>query len=171
METPKTKQDFYFVERLNAIDQLSKERGSLDKILLLISTGLLVLSINVLIGLKEIHLILSWLLLLSWIFLGLSILAQMFGYESSEKSLNERIKHLDEWANKEFTSFPYDEKYRNKEKETIRKIDIWNKIAFYSLIMGIILLTVFASINFNKINKENLNKQNNEIEQIEQLKE
>lgn len=153
--------EFYLSERNYSKSHIHSESQGLDKMILILSTGTIVLSINLLF-VVDAYFENEYLLFLSLIFLLASIICQIFGYRYSVAKSNQYIEELDSWRRKGFTGpFVPTEKYSECVK-------LLNNLTAAFVILGVITMVSFAWPNFLKINNKNMEKEkNNKIERVE----
>lgn len=134
------------------IDSLSKSAEENDRLLtnmlLLVTTGAFGLSISFFLGKPQILHCVN-MLKISWVFLTLSIIVNAYGYYFSREIDMEHRDFLDEkiTSTDVFDGKTYNTLSKNKEALRNYKITrILNRICFYSFIIGIVLLTIFVTL-------------------------
>lgn len=147
METP---QEFHQKEFFRFEEAKVREGSHLDRVIILVSTGTLILSINYIIGLKDKYLLSPYLLIASWIFLLISIILLMIGYKASVMYHENVIEDLKIWSQKGYLGLPDNSSKTKLYQKTTR---IFTNLSLLSLILGLISITIFTIINFLVQNK------------------
>lgn len=141
----------------NLEDQRDHLRGILkenqinrDKLLLTISGGAFVVSITFLVGIaKDISNV--FLLKISWILLGISLVLQIVEYvyaiNKGEKIISDINKYINIWTNEDL------KKYCDKNNS----VSLLNYFTIFFVFFGILFLILFSSINIGKF-KSNIEK-------------
>lgn len=127
------------------------EQGKLDKVILLVSSGTLVLSMNLLF-LQKIHFENLYLLFIAWFFFVISIISHMSGYFFSVKKVEVQLHEIS-------TNKPSSKKYS-------KHIDYLNAISFIAVTLGIVVIIFFAGLNLNKLNMERDNTKAKESKEV-----
>ena len=73
-------EDINYKEFERATKGIIENQKGLDRIIFVLNTGIFVLSVNFILGNKNVFLFKTWVLLASWICLGLSIALHAVGY-------------------------------------------------------------------------------------------
>ncbi len=175
MKIPKDLYDSFREERKKIEFQGRYERITLDKVILLLSTGAIILSINFLVNLMKNNCIFSlWLFSVSLCMLLLSIIILMIGYIISEHNFKKGSEYFDNLlkylSRGILVPSSRDKKYED-EREKLNKITrLFNYFTFIFLVSGLIFLGIFVLINLNKINENNMTncEQNNKIEETDE---
>lgn len=132
----------------------------LSKLILLISTGAVGISITLFTSISDISSISPIILVISWISLGVCIIMQVLGYYFSRKDAQESGELLNELADDQeiLTKSKYNNFVREQNKAPVRQlINRLNIGVIISFIVGIILLFVYSSLvvmNKSKIKTE-----------------
>lgn len=144
--------------------QKSNEKNyeQLDKIIFVISTGLFVLSINILFA-RDYYFIGENILYISWILIFISIFSQIFSYRYSISQTEDQMKCLDE----AYLSGGIKNLNSKKIRIYSKQIKFFNDAAVFSLITGMALMLSFAYINFKNINEMNMEKEKKETKKVE----
>ena len=153
METPEEYEKREF-QRFQ--DGALNETSKLDNIIFVVGTGTFILSINYIVGLKGNYLRWPLLLVSSWITLLISIIVHAFGYRYSAGYHLRVVQEIKEWADKGHP-LPFIRVDRTKDHKIIEQFNNWS---LWLLIVGLALLTVFASYNFVELNKTNIHVEN-----------
>ena len=131
----------YLSQRFAAISQQVQEQRSLDKYLLVIAPGALVLSFSVLtesIPTAGYH----WVLFLSWGFLIASVIMVLISIHFSARAWNAQIK----WLDMEYLNEATDD----IQKEFNRYDQVTSKSTVFALalcVIGLVAMSVFAALN------------------------
>ncbi|OGI67500.1 hypothetical protein A3A05_01530 [Candidatus Nomurabacteria bacterium RIFCSPLOWO2_01_FULL_41_12] len=135
---------------------ITENSKGLDHVIFVVSTGVFVLSINYLTGLKDNVLEYSYILIWSWIFLAGAIIVHVLGYRLAIKYGEKIQEKLDKWGNNGLTPLDYIP-YKDKDAQKLYGlVNMLNDMALCLTILGVIFLLFFASVNFltnNKINR------------------
>ena len=143
----------YYRRTRDLVDKASiREGNKLDNVIFVLATGAFVLSINMLIGGKG-PFICLWSLILSWIFLLISIISHVLSYIFAQFRFEDVIERLDKWHDNFFN--PPGFIVGNKFRDLIKGLNLFSAIF---LGLGVIFLTIFAINNIY-----NSNKMSNEI--------
>jgi len=131
-----------FGEKQSRIERLSENQ---DKIIFAFSTGALILSINLIDGyVAESFNLLKW----SWIFLIASAVSVLISMQVAIYNIESAKKALNNWLD---GSSPTTDPPKNLSYYTTLIIDVFSKV---SLIIGIILMTIFACSNIKLMDKQ-----------------
>lgn len=122
-------------------DNLIREGNKLDRIVLLISTGSIVLSVNFVFS-SDADFKFQFLLLFSWVFFVLTILLNFISLLICHRRFKFLLEKLEKWKNDEFKADNFD---------TITKhskwISIFNIASYLTLLGGIIFIVLWGSNN------------------------
>lgn len=123
----------------NLIQVINKSNDDFEKQLSFISAGALALSIAFMDKLaKDLSVAQSrWLLVGGWIFLALTLLSNLISHIYSSNLHNKTLKEVQEG---------YDDYYKNSITRN-RKINHLNFFSISTLVIGLILIIIFSSIN------------------------
>jgi hypothetical protein len=140
------------------LDRLIKERNDIhkqvDSVIILIATGLFLLSINFIVGFNDNYLVNGWLLIISWLFILLAIIFHVANLLTAarQRSYIVEASNRGEDVNKVA-----------RQDEKLKNLKWWSNASLYAsmttLLLSIALLTLFGILNFqriNQINKDNI---------------
>ena len=117
----------------------------MDRAVLWLSAGTLTLSVNYIIGLHNNIILFPCALVWSWIFLMITVLTHMIAFYISKKYHQKTLKELNKWSKSGFTNTNFE------ISENTLKYGNWanhvGNIAFSCLVVGLILMTIFAIHN------------------------
>lgn len=143
----------YFEERMSLAEGERKIAISFDKAIMTLSGGAIALSMTFLDKIapesKDIYLLIS-----AWISFAFSLSSILFSMILSIEAYKYEIDRVDK-AYSDNKNPPSSE----KNKFTI-STDFCNKLSLFTLILGIILLSIFSYVNLKKVEEYNLNKNN-----------
>lgn len=135
----------YYIRRRDEFNKIRSDTiNSVDKIILTLSTGALVLSITFLdkIG-KPINCFSFFILILSWCVLMFSLLTNILSFIFAKINIENKIQDLDEKY----------EKHREDKKDFVEKNFVWEKLtdfcnyfSLFSFLIGIIGFFIYALI-------------------------
>lgn len=103
----------------------------LDNVLFIISTGVFVLSINYLTGLKDQVFEYPNILLLCWFILTGAIISHILSYRKAIEHSDIRLKFINKWIEKGYTPLTYNPDEEPESKKSGRKVDILNILLHY----------------------------------------
>lgn len=151
----------YYLERHNTHEKWHESLShNLDKLILGLSSGTLVLSvtfIDKIIGLGEIQTL--YLIIMSWIFLLITLIINIATYFFSMRASVRARKILKDWFNSGKEDAPETNNWLGKTANGL------NTLSLITLALGILFLTRFAINNINIINTMNNDEQNKQTEQ------
>lgn len=144
----------YSAQRQKLDDASLEAAGRYDKTVLAITTGALALSVTFIdkIALSPLHFTL-YILVIGWFLLLASVIFQLHALSSSHNSVRRQIVILDQQYSDVFIAEDPAKLIRDRwadpapENPHIRKTHFYNVISKYSLMMGIICILLFSSIN------------------------
>jgi len=140
-ETP---YQYYKETRGYAVDFKLKEWTRFENILFVLTTGAFVLSINLLTGGHK-QLAQPRLMVVSWISLFLSLVSHSVSFFLAKRSSEKLIDALDKWKDKNFK--PEIFSFKTAVGNTDKWVEYLNYSTFFLMLLGLLFLTIFASIN------------------------
>lgn len=143
METPEelAKKEFFRFE-----EGRLREGKILDNTIFWVSTGSLALSINFIIGLRDVVFINPTFLVFSWISFLINIIVYILGFKFSVSYHVKVQQELSNWARNGYKPFPIK---HSKNVHRLEKIILCcNDISLFFLVLGMISITFFAVTNF-----------------------
>lgn len=159
------KYNYYSKEHQRFGDNVTENAKELDKIIFIVSTGIFVLSINYVTGLKENYLFFIEGLISSWIMFSLAIFAQILSYYLVIKSSYYMQDILNKWVSDDFKPIDFStSKVQSTDKKILSYDSLISRLNTVTLIFvfcGMICLVTFGTINLIKNNELN-NKSSNQ---------
>ena len=143
-----TPQEFANSEFDRMDKSLARESGKFDDIIILISTGTLALSANYVISAKDIQFSDPKLLIASWIFFLAVIFAQGLAYMYTKLCGKSYLEDLRKWKEGGFILAFIASSKTDKFHDRAVWLTDWS---FYFLIAGLIIITIFVTINFLRL--------------------
>lgn len=140
------KNEFYKQEFFRYESHAKDQGEKLDRIILLISAGALVLSVNYIIGSRATHFTDTWLLITAWAVFIFSIILQAIAYLFSRDAFDGMVKALNVWANSA-TNEPFTAPAFLQEKgDQAMRLTDWS---LGTMIIGLLTIAAFAIVNLS----------------------
>ena len=133
-----------------AIDVRNSNRISLDKAVFTVATGVLVLSVSYIVGFKDEYLYWMSGLIIAWVFISLCLISHILAYFSAIKETYCITNGIN--SGKRFFEVEITKKYSC----LVRATRILDGLALTFLIIGIVFIIIFSSINL--IERNNINR-------------
>lgn len=147
----KTPEEFCEKEFLRFDEGKLREGTTLDNTIFWISTGTLTLSINFIIGLKNVYFIHPLFLVISWVSFLINIIVHIIGFKFSVSYHEKVTNELSSWAENNYKPLPF--KYSKRVSMLKKIIYIFNDVSLLFLILGLTFITLFAITNFLYLEK------------------
>lgn len=147
-KTQQESNEEYYISTSTKIEQDIRYAGkSMDQIVVLLTTGAIVLSASFALeliklgGIRYLEVLLT-----SWLFLLITLLCHFIAYIYSECEGAARLQKLKKWMLNGFSPNVF-----NTEVEESKKVRLFNKLTRLCLIVGLTLLAAFAYLNLTKL--------------------
>lgn len=144
--------EFYKENRELARQHGLSSQQSLDKMLLLLITGVFVLSVNVVFN-KDLDFVYTCLLITAWILLSVAIISQIVGYIYARLQAEDQVEKIDRWHDSWKNSVLILAKAFEPPRRFSREIKYTNYTTVIAFIFSLLIILVFSIINFLSMNE------------------